>query len=288
AVIGMPDVRLINMSFGGPSSIIESEALDRAAAAGKIMVAASGNDGAVAPNQPNYPAAHPLVIGVGASTAERQVAAYSQQAAVDIVAPGGSGAGDRHHDIAVLSRLDAVSFASGTSFAAPYVTGALSLWLAGNRDATVEDARRALQAAAVDIQGTTADGAGVLDVGRLLAPVDVPAAPSFTDTGGSTHEAAIEAVAGASITGGYSDGTFRPGANVTRGQMAAFLARALDLSPGPGGTFGDVTGSTHEAAIEAVAGASITGGYSDGTFRPGANVTRGQMAAFIARALSLL
>ncbi len=30
---------------------------------------------------------------------------------------------------------------------------------------------------------------------------------------------------------GYPDATFRPGQPVTRGQLAAFVARALDLSP---------------------------------------------------------
>ena len=39
----------------------------------------------------------------------------------------------------------------------------------------------------------------------------------------------IEALAAAGITTGYGDGTFRPDQVVTRGQMAAFLARALGL-----------------------------------------------------------
>jgi len=39
----------------------------------------------------------------------------------------------------------------------------------------------------------------------------------------------IEALAASGITTGYGDGTFRPDQGVTRGQMAAFLARALGL-----------------------------------------------------------
>jgi len=107
---------------------------------------------------------------------------------------------------------------------------------------------------------------------------------TFDDVVGTTHEAAVAAVAEAGITSGFPDGTFRPGDPVTRGQMAAFLTRGLELPPGSA-TFGDVTGTTHEAAIAAVAEAGITTGFADGTFRPGQPVNRGQMAAFLFRAL---
>ena len=51
----------------------------------------------------------------------------------------------------------------------------------------------------------------------------------FTDTGGSTHESAIDALAEARITVGCSDAPARycPNAPVTRAQMASFLHRAL-------------------------------------------------------------
>lgn len=41
----------------------------------------------------------------------------------------------------------------------------------------------------------------------------------------------IEAIYAAGITAGYDDGTYRPWEEVTRGQMAAYLRRALDLEP---------------------------------------------------------
>jgi hypothetical protein len=40
---------------------------------------------------------------------------------------------------------------------------------------------------------------------------------------------AIEALAASGITGGCGSGNFCPNQNVTRGEMAAFLARALGL-----------------------------------------------------------
>lgn len=53
--------------------------------------------------------------------------------------------------------------------------------------------------------------------------------PSYLDTTATTHAGAIGAVAEAGIAAGREDGTFGPGDRVRRGQMATFLARALDL-----------------------------------------------------------
>jgi uncharacterized protein YkwD len=110
------------------------------------------------------------------------------------------------------------------------------------------------------------------------------------DVVGTAHERAIAAILARGIAGGYADGTYRPGEPVTRGQMATFLARALDLTrpTDPQGTDPtDIAGTAHELAIRAVVGADIAGGFSDGTFRPGGPVSRGQMATFLARALEL-
>lgn len=115
----------------------------------------------------------------------------------------------------------------------------------------------------------------------------VGSAPSFSDTAGDVHEDAIVTIAEEGITRGYLDGTYRPGEVVTRGQMASFLSRALDLpSSGPAG-FADTGTSAHRSAIDAVAGAGIARGYDDGTFRPDLPVTREQMATFLTRALRL-
>jgi hypothetical protein len=107
----------------------------------------------------------------------------------------------------------------------------------------------------------------------------------FKDTAGSVHEPAIVAVAESGIASGYPDGSFRPQQSVTRGQMATFLARAFKLPrASTSSSFIDIRGNTHEAAIRAVEQAGVAGGYADGTFRPGAPVTRAQMATFLVRA----
>jgi Ca2+-binding RTX toxin-like protein len=113
---------------------------------------------------------------------------------------------------------------------------------------------------------------------------------TFTDTAASAHADAIEIAAAAGIAAGTGDGTtFAPQADVTRGQMATFLMRALELPEATASAgFSDVAdGDTHKKAIEAVAAAGITTGKGDGTFAPKADVTRGQMATFLMRALDL-
>ncbi|MGE5276434.1 MAG: S-layer homology domain-containing protein [Acidobacteriota bacterium] len=63
----------------------------------------------------------------------------------------------------------------------------------------------------------------------------------------------------------------------------------LQMSPAPAtATFGDVpTSHPYFRAIEALASSGITGGCGGGNFCPSQNVTRGEMAAFLARALGL-
>lgn len=113
--------------------------------------------------------------------------------------------------------------------------------------------------------------------------------PPFPDVAADDpHARTIASVSAAGIATGFGDGTYRPGAPVTRGQMATFLTRALGLAPGDGSSFPDVAAEDpHAAAIGSVATAGIATGFGDGTFRPGAPVTRGQMATFLARALRL-
>jgi hypothetical protein len=90
------------------------------------------------------------------------------------------------------------------------------------------------------------------------------------------------------ITTGYSDGTYRPAGNVTRGQMAAFIVRGLygeDFTYNTTPYFSDVAASHGSFKyIQKVTEEGIASGYSDGTYRPSQNVNRAQMAAFIGRA----
>ena len=87
------------------------------------------------------------------------------------------------------------------------------------------------------------------------------------------------------IVRGYSDGTFRPNAPITRAEFAAICCRFEQLTDGAA-AFTDVPAS-HWAA-KSIAYAATRGwvtGYADGTFKPGNNITRAEVAAVTCRLL---
>jgi hypothetical protein len=115
----------------------------------------------------------------------------------------------------------------------------------------------------------------------------------FTDVAATSWAAqAISLCAAADVVKGYWDGTYHPEGQVTRDQMAVYLARALcgsdaDVPEGPSTpSFGDVP-PAHWAykQIEYCKAQSIVQGYADG-YRPAVALDRGQMATFLARAVA--
>ena len=114
---------------------------------------------------------------------------------------------------------------------------------------------------------------------------------TFSDVS-DTHWALkyIEACVEAGIINGYTDGTFLPGQNVTRAEMAKMIAAACGLSAdASAGTFSDVL-SSHWALqyIEACYEEGIITGYTDGTFLPGNNISRAEAATIISRVLTII
>ena len=104
----------------------------------------------------------------------------------------------------------------------------------------------------------------------------------------ATHNASgyIDSAVKSGIISGYSDGTFRPNELVDRGQMAIFLARAYSLSVESPANFKDMSPSVASySSVKKIIQAKITTGFSDNTFRPAEKLTRGQISAFLARAM---
>jgi hypothetical protein len=122
---------------------------------------------------------------------------------------------------------------------------------------------------------------------------DVPAWGSGAD-GLDPHWAYFDVMAcvEAGIVAGYADGLYRPDVAVTRDQMAVYISRALaggdENVPAFGGTpsFPDVD-ETHWALdyVEYAVEQNVVAGYADGTYHPEDEVTRDQMAVYVARAL---
>jgi hypothetical protein len=129
----------------------------------------------------------------------------------------------------------------------------------------------------------------VLAVAVVVAAAGATAAASgrFGDDDGNVHESMIEAIAGAGVAAGCGPRLYCPAQEVSRAQMAAFLARALDLPPASADYFADDEDSPHQDAINRVAEAGIATGRSEGTFAPRDPVQRAEMAAFLTRAFEL-
>ena len=137
-----------------------------------------------------------------------------------------------------------------------------------------------------------------LSGGKTHVPAG-PAEPSFPDVPADfwAYDAVEYAVAN-NVVQGYLDGKYHADWDVTRGQMAVFIARAIATPTGEAGlvdyeppatpTFGDVaTTYWSYKHIEYLAEHGVVRGYLDGYYRPAWYVTRDQMAVYIARAFEL-
>jgi PKD repeat protein len=116
---------------------------------------------------------------------------------------------------------------------------------------------------------------------------------AFTDMGLDNWAAdAVFACADAGIVAGYDDGLYHPEWPVTRDQMAVYISRALaggdsnvpEFTDTP--TFPDVPEDNWALDyIEYAVDQGVVTGYDDGNYHPEYEVTRDQMAVYVARAL---
>jgi hypothetical protein len=134
-------------------------------------------------------------------------------------------------------------------------------------------------------------------IARLLdtsgRPLPAAQRDHFTDDAGNVHEADINRLAEAGLVGGRGGGRYAPSDPVTRAQMASFLVRAYEYRTDVSlesldDHFGDIRGNAHEDNINKAAEAGFTSGRAPGVYDPSANVTRAQMASFLARVLDRL
>jgi subtilisin family serine protease len=158
------------------------DAIARAENANILFVAAAGNQGANNDFTPVYPADFnlPNVISVAAIDSSGNLPRWSNYGSqtVGLGAPG----------VHILSTVpdSQYGYLSGTSTAAPHVTGAIALYASYYPDATAAQIKDALYRSVVatpSLSGTTVTG-GRLDVGQFLAtaPRDLSAVSSSAGT----------------------------------------------------------------------------------------------------------
>jgi hypothetical protein len=180
--------KVINASFGqdGGESSTERNAINRLNSSGVILVAAAGNGGSDYVGDDNngsapfYPASYTNgnIIAVGATDQNDNKAGFSNFGAttVDLFAPG-----DNMYSTRTGSDTS-YSSGSGTSFAAPVVSGALALLVSEYPNDTVSQrVNRVVSTNAVDIipalNGLCVTG-GRLNLGKLLPAADPSTLPS--------------------------------------------------------------------------------------------------------------
>jgi subtilisin family serine protease len=166
--------RILNMSFGTPDSAVESgmqkphaDVIRYATARGCVLVAASGNSGK---EEPFWPAAFDEVIAVGSVDGDGQPSHFTTWGPhVALCAPG--------ERVATCALENRYQYATGTSFAAPFVAAAAALLMsrAGRRSFRFDGslAKEILIASATrwmrDVSGY---GAGILNVYEALQELD--------------------------------------------------------------------------------------------------------------------
>jgi len=155
--------RIINLSIyanGQPPRDFR-QALDRAVSQGIIVVGITGNRGEASVM---YPGQLESVLAVSATTQSDLIASFSNRGdSVAVCAPGQS--------ITALSIGGSATTQSGTSFAAPHVSGVLALMLSLAPNLSASEAIAVLLATAVDLGARDMYGSGLVDALSALRAI---------------------------------------------------------------------------------------------------------------------
>jgi subtilisin family serine protease len=214
----------------GSPNTAEGQAIANLGVAGITLVAAAGNarlnidpNPQVPASTSVYPAAYTNtnVITVAATRVDDVLAGYSNfgTTSVDIAAPGGSDAGGSS-DILTTLPGNGYGYMSGTSMAAPFVTGTIALLKAVSPTATVQQVRNAILNGADVLQWLQPSVAGGRRLNadgaiQSLAPVPPPApAPDPAPT--------------------FATGQAKGVLEGNSGQTSCEIVVTLDRAPGPG------------------------------------------------------
>lgn len=157
--------QVINMSFGtADSSRALTVAINKAAEAGIVMIAAAGNDGRR--DGVLYPARDPNVMAVTASTRDDRIASFSNSGTqVAVAAPG--------EDVYSTYRDGGYKSLTGTSMACPHVAGVVALLLSASPGLTRDDVREVVCGTATKLPGFSLDqqGSGLVNAGAAISRV---------------------------------------------------------------------------------------------------------------------
>lgn len=110
----------------------------------------------------------------------------------------------------------------------------------------------------------------------------------FSDASGSAYEKEINTLAAYRIVFG-DKGKFRPGDTMTRAEICALLAQALDVYSSADGYFTDVPkGSWYASSVNAMASLGLISGVGGGRFAPNATMTQEEFITVLGRLVEFL
>lgn len=279
------------------------DAVRRLSDAGIAVVASSGNNGST--TQISFPACVNEVISVGnvltdkatGGDADEVSASSNASPSLDLLAPGSP---ITAAIVDTSAPFNATGVKSGTSMAAPHVTGAIALLREarqGEIDGLPDDEEVFRVHGLLD-----ATGACVTDPGnnRVYRRVDIGAAADFTGAPSallndvascSWYEGAVNWLLFEDLAEGYDDNTFRGDDDITRAQVTRMVHRLFGEDPtAHEHPFKDVP-TWVEGAVDWIndpngpgAPNPLAQGYPDNTFRPDDPITRGEVARMLYRA----
>ena len=294
----VPNLRVINASFGSyntyPSSgyCLKDEALHKAIVsaknAGIVTVCSGGNGKDGEPRTDNiYPADFDECVAVTALNTDNTNCYWSDyNKKKNISAPGLL--------ITTTDTTGGYSKASGTSMAAPIVSGVFALLFAAVPSATVDDACNAVYATATPISDAENDRTdisgshGAIDASAAVEALEGLGRTAFSDVhpGEWFYNAVYFAKAHGIMNGVGDTGEFQPSAPTTRAQAATVLYNVYSK--------GEVASSCNKPdvdqsewyanAVNWCVAHGIMTGYDDGsnTFGPNDSLTREQMCKVLA------
>lgn len=156
------NIDIINMSLGGKRrSKSLQRILDKAYERGIVLVASAGNNGYERKGSISYPAKYDTVIAVGAIDKQNKRASFSSVGKeLELTAPG----------VDILSTMPNGTYGlnSGTSMAAPHVSGVAAILLQKDKTYTNENIRYILNSSAIKLGSQFEYGNGLVDALNAL------------------------------------------------------------------------------------------------------------------------
>ena len=279
------DVQVINLSLGATNEDrLFQQAIDDAVAADISVVCAAGNAGTDAAY---YPSDCDGTVSVTAVDSSGQRASYSSYNEHKTIAAPGS-------DIYGLSCSGASSYKtlSGTSMAAPIVSGAIALLRVANPHLSAKEVEQIIYDTAEDAGDAGWDpyyGWGILRLDKAVSkatedPVrgfaDMAAGQWYTDSDDFGWAVSMGLVSGYS---GSDD--FGPYDDISRGQLTTMLWRMAGQPQASSAVeFDDVDYTSYygEAIAWAREGGVVNGSSDGNTFRPDDSITREELCCMFA------